>query len=893
MFSNTAIIRFRQRADARWFMTIPLLLCCGLVTAAPARSAIDPKAELAEADRLAWLKNWTKAEPHFAQAERAFEATGDRRNALYARVGRLRGEMRFSSPQLASHEVAVIMDDPLVDRDPELRLRCLTVKGDADLDIDANLAKRDWTEALAVAKELKNADWESRAKGELGIIAFLQGDSQAAILQVGLALRHAVEAHDLGAEIRYRTLVGSGLSELGQGDSALKQFDKAIALAQANKDLSTPVLPLTGKATALVKLNRAAGARDLLNQALAIAKADGNGGFQAELLTQLGVLDAKSGSRDKAISELEKAAALATAANGHRLLADVDYELAKLYESKGDVVRTERVLVSGIAASRRAGDRYFLPRYLGEYAAFNAKQGRNARAEALFEEAADTLNGILVRTSGPNAEARLVSAMNDLYLDYFRFEAQRARPAAAFAVLEQIRGRSTADLLRRPAVNATSAKLTTQEQSLSSLQLQLWKQQSRAERKKLLEKIFDAEQDLGTAQAGQQKLAHALAVLPMSATAVRARLKPEEILIEYLIGKEDAYAVVLTSTAVQVRRLPSAADIESVVSSHLAAISKQTDDSGAGRKAHSLLIEPLNDSLAGKKRLIFSPDGSLHLLPFETLVDGSGRRILDTHTVEYIPSGNVLALLRRKSAQASALAPLLAVSSSPASAKPTVLVSSASGPASGNKRGVFDADELKLKPLPAANDEIRTVANAIGAGGVVLTDATESQFKSQDLGSFRVIHLALHGLVSTNMPDRSALLFRPDPSSNEDGFLQAREIARLRLRAALVTLSACETGTGKINGQEGVENLVRPFLLAGAKSVVANLWDVDDEFSRGLMKRFYSGLAAGRDTDVALQQAKREMIRDFGAQASARLWSGFVLIGDGSAPVFGKENGRG
>src|SRR5690348_13005636 len=75
-------------------MTIQLLVLCGaLVVAFPARSAVDPNAELAEADRLAWLKNWTKAEPHFAQAEKAYGAMDDRRNALYARVGRLRGEI--------------------------------------------------------------------------------------------------------------------------------------------------------------------------------------------------------------------------------------------------------------------------------------------------------------------------------------------------------------------------------------------------------------------------------------------------------------------------------------------------------------------------------------------------------------------------------------------------------------------------------------------------------------------------------------------------------------------------------------------------------------------------------------------------------------------------------
>jgi len=489
----------------------------------------------------------------------------------------------------------------------------------------------------------------------------------------------------------------------------------------------------------------------------------------------------------------------------------------------------------------------------------------------------------------------LVSAMNDLYLEYFRFEAQRGRAGAAFAVLEQIRGRSTADLLRNPVVNSTSAKLSTQEQLLSTLQLQLWKAQSRMERKKLLDKIFDAEQDLGTTEVQIKKLAHALTVLPMSATAVRAHLNPDEALIEYLMGAKDAYAIVLTRSALNLRHLAATAEIDSAVSVHLTAIAKGADDLESAKKAYSLLIAPLNADLAGKRRWLISPDGELHRLPFETLADSSAKRILDSKIVTYVPSANVLALLRRTGSGSQPPAPLLAVSSSPASVKPATLMSSmppSSLAASGNKRGVFDADDLTLKPLPAANDEIRMVANTLGAGGVVLMDATESQFKNQELASFRVIHLALHGLVSTKMPDRSALVFRPDAATNEDGFLQAREIARLHLRAALVTLSACDTGAGKVNGQEGIESLVRPFLLAGAKSVVANLWDVDDEFSRGLMKRFYASLAAGNDTDVALQQAKREMIRDYGAQVSSRLWSGFVLVGDGRGPVFSKRHGR-
>jgi CHAT domain-containing protein len=198
-------------------------------------------------------------------------------------------------------------------------------------------------------------------------------------------------------------------------------------------------------------------------------------------------------------------------------------------------------------------------------------------------------------------------------------------------------------------------------------------------------------------------------------------------------------------------------------------------------------------------------------------------------------------------------------------------------------REVFDASQPQLRPLPAANGEARTVAGILGGNSVMLLAeaATESALKRQPLGQFRVLHFAVHGLVSTKFPDRSALLLYADPASNEDGFWQAREIARTELNAELVTLSACDVGSGLVVGEEGISNLVRPFLIAGARTVVANLWESDDDFSRGLMREFYSRLAAGMDKGRALQQAKLEMIRKYGQDAaSPRLWAGFIMVGE-------------
>src|SRR4029450_8698075 len=136
---------------------------------------------------------------------------------------------------------------------------------------------------------------------------------------------------------------------------------------------------------------------------------------------------------------------------------------------------------------------------------------------------------------------------------------------------------------------------------------------------------------------------------------------------------------------------------------------------------------------------------------------------------------------------------------------------------------------------------------------------------------------------TTTLPARSALGRRP--SGVEDGLLQAREILDLRLNAALVTLSACDTSTGADQGQDGVASLVRPFVAAGAHAVVANLWAADDTFTAALMREFYRELAAGVDIGESLRRAKLRMIESFGPQAVPKLWSGVLAYGDTAATV--------
>jgi len=203
------------------------------------------------------------------------------------------------------------------------------------------------------------------------------------------------------------------------------------------------------------------------------------------------------------------------------------------------------------------------------------------------------------------------------------------------------------------------------------------------------------------------------------------------------------------------------------------------------------------------------------------------------------------------------------------------------------ERGIADLSGMDLSDLPETREEVEQIGKLAGPTSILLIgkDATETVFKKEPLDQFRVLHLAVHGFADTQYPERSALVLGADPKGGEDGLLQVREIIRLHLNAELTTLSACDTGVGKLQGQEGISNLVEAFLAAGSKSVVASLWSAEDTSASALMEHFYDHLAHGEDTSSALRSAKLDLLTKFGDQLSPYYWAEFVSVGETSAPV--------
>ena len=147
---------------------------------------------------------------------------------------------------------------------------------------------------------------------------------------------------------------------------------------------------------------------------------------------------------------------------------------------------------------------------------------------------------------------------------------------------------------------------------------------------------------------------------------------------------------------------------------------------------------------------------------------------------------------------------------------------------------------------------------------------------------YDVIHLATHGYLNKLNPLLSGIELEPDPS--EDGRLEVHEILRLRLRARLVTLSACETALGasyftEVPAGDDFVGLTRAFLFAGSHSVLASLWKVDDRSTLELMEAFYRHRERTESAE-ALVAAQRLMRQGNGRYRHPYFWAAFVLVGE-------------
>jgi CHAT domain-containing protein len=402
-----------------------------------------------------------------------------------------------------------------------------------------------------------------------------------------------------------------------------------------------------------------------------------------------------------------------------------------------------------------------------------------------------------------------------------------------------------------------------------------------AERRQILDELWDAEQRVTLKPVGA-RINPLVAKSRIGLTAIERNLGATEAILEYVLTEPHSYCLAITRAGLKLVALPSRRQIEDLADRFAADV---RDGKGgpaqSGAALYDAVLRPVS-TWRTARRVFIVPDGKLHLVPFDALMDSSEAR---TPVVTTVPSANVFYLLRTRRQSAIPERPLLAIGGVPYD---RMFATAPTAPRrSGDAAGLFDAAyPARLQVLASAEDEVFAAAQLLGANSVVLAGdrATESALKAQNLSTFEVLHFAVHAFAEPKFPERAALVLLNDQAAGEDGLLQPREIGQFRLNAGVVVLSACDTSVGPTVGQEGVLNIARAFLLAGAQSVITTLWAVSDATSTALMRRFYENLTAGSDIAEALTRAKHAVAEQLGADALSTV-AAFQLVGVGDQPI--------
>jgi CHAT domain-containing protein len=414
-------------------------------------------------------------------------------------------------------------------------------------------------------------------------------------------------------------------------------------------------------------------------------------------------------------------------------------------------------------------------------------------------------------------------------------------------------------------------------------------------------------------------------------------LDDKTALLEYSLGNDSSYLWAVTSASVALYKLPARSAVDQQAQDLRAAMlegrkgqrlvvdaaeaqrglglgsspagpGNPVTFAAASNAVYKTAVEPAA-AVIGDKRLLVVADGALNYIPFEALVTAGGGTdfaalpyLIKTNEVIYAPSASVVGVIRQQGAKASGKDMLIIADPVFNTSDPRAKgAAAANAQAAGDTRGLglgsaltdlagapstTPSTSLQLPPLPGTRveaDQIAKLARTSGAKADVWLglDANEARLETTDVKSYRVLHIATHGLLDAERPQFTGLVLSLIGNKTGDGFLRTDEIFNLGLNSRLVMLSACETGLGKQKKGEGVIGLTRAFLYAGTPTVGVSLWSVNDNSTAQLMTDFYKRLLATPDgsPSTAMRGAQTAMIAGK-KYASPYYWAPFVLVGE-------------
>jgi CHAT domain-containing protein/tetratricopeptide (TPR) repeat protein len=775
-------------------------------------------------------------------------------------------------------------------REDEILARCYGDLGNLAREIGRHReAKEAYTEGLrSVGTEKADPGFRAMILADLAATECLLGNYRQARegYEEALAICRA-----RGLKLRVPVILAN-LAQLhldtGNADRALAFAEEGIAAAAEAGNRRSQITLLLLKSRALQELGQGESALVAARGGRRLAR-EGVPHLQWDLMRREAAMLEALGRRDAADALLDTTSALFLQMPDTLELAATLRQRGEAWCRGGQAARALPLLQRSLDLLRRLRDPLQTAQTRLALGIGLLAVGRPGEAIGELEAGLKGLEDIRSSFSATEERVGFATAWYTAYADLARANIALGRPAAAFSALERGRGRGLREALslndaglRARVPGELGESLATVEAEIAGLQSALREEYAREnfERSPALAGLERRADSLKTiwsdlalrVESEAPGFAREVGRLPgISARDVQAALRPGEHLVAFLVGANATLIFSFAPDRMSVREIPWGEDrLARRVAEFVAALRDSAADSWrlhAGALADTLLG---GEVLAGPsdRALYVLPDGALHLLPFETLLvadprGGERAYLVEKAPVIYAESATLL------------LNPLRSCGAGirPANRIPLVAfgdpssVAGADFPASPevSPRGGLQA----LRPLPNARREVEALAGLIPGARVFVGEAATEERFWEETANARMIHVASHAFVDNRHPGFSGVVLSPRAEAavegadvgTADGILQAHEIAERCQEVMLVTLSACESGAGRLLRGEGLLSLARAFRLLGAHNLVVSLWKVDDASAMRFMVEFYRRLAGGASPASALREAKIALLR--------------------------------
>jgi CHAT domain-containing protein/tetratricopeptide (TPR) repeat protein len=792
-------------------------------------------------------------------------------------------------------------------------------------------AAQNYESSLQIWRQQANLDKEAAALIMLGYIEARNGEWLNGISYLIQAHNLIDDQSDLSKMGQFSAGMGYVFNESGLPENGLVQYQRAMEYYRQAKDTRpfNRQVMMIGYTHFLLKDYPAALTN--LQQALSHFESlsDRKSKFDAaECKEYLGQVYIATEQYDLALQHLLPIPPFYLTTANERDAAQVQALIGQIYERLGELDRARANYLEASKVFHNASDRVHDAAVRFALGRLELNRGNYEAAESYLQQSVETTEDIRSDLKSRTFAAAFSASVHDRYEAYIDclMHKHRQQPSQGFEALalqasELARARSLGELLRdtqtkfsagvdprlveaeralrqsiRAKVDQTIMLLAGDYKTADLNELETVLTSLREQHKLLVDRLrrinphYDQLDD--TAAYSVQQIQHAVVE------------DDQTTLLEYLLGDSASYVWVITNNDVKVFELPKAAVITEAVRKLYNALATEPDNdtdntvNDATAELGQMVLGPLANQLSAQ-RLIVVADRALNYIPFQLLPDPSGSHepLVAKYEVINAPSATVLGQLRQEKEKRRPRSRILAAFGDPVFASNYAQFKDSTASDLEASRRVsrdveLNADSIDpstIQPLIYSKFELRNLSDIAGPGSFVARgfDASRGILERTDFSKYSILHFATHGLLDPVKPEHSGFFLSMVDAAGrpQDGFITMRDVYGLHVPVDLVVLSACRTGLGQDVRGEGLIGLTRGFMYAGASSVVASLWKVDDEATAELMKHFYGNMLQMGMRPAEALRAAQNTLRQNPQWRSPHFWAGFTLQGEFKQPI--------